>query len=118
MAEGAAGRLRLGVARIAGKPVAAQFWTVEAGTAFIHKLAHDEDASKHSPGTLLSAALFEHVIDRDRVDEIDFGTGDDPYKRDWMEAVRNRHAVELYRLAAPRVWPALARAAAKQMLGR
>jgi hypothetical protein len=118
MAEGAAGRLRLGVARIAGKPVAAQFWTVEAGTAFIHKLAHDELAKKHSPGTLLSAALFEHVIDRDKVSEIDFGTGDDPYKRDWMEAVRTRHAVILYRLAAPRIWPELVRSAAKHWLGR
>lgn len=32
-AEGAAGRIRLGLARYEGRPVAAQFWTVEAGTA-------------------------------------------------------------------------------------
>ena len=82
-------RLRLGIAEIDGQPVAAQFWTVEGGTAFIHKLAHDERFRKQSPGTLLTAAMFAHVIDVDRVDLVDFGTGDDPYKRDWMDAVRN-----------------------------
>ena len=58
MAEAAAGALRMGVAEIDGEPVAAQFWTVEGGTAWIHKLAHDEASRKHSPGTLLSAALL------------------------------------------------------------
>ena len=42
--EGAAGRLRLGIARADGRPVAAQLWTVEGSTAFIHKLAHAEAA--------------------------------------------------------------------------
>ncbi len=86
-AEGAGGRLRMGIARIAGAPVAAQFWTVEDGTAFIHKLAHVEDSLKASPGTLLSAALFRHAIEIDGVKRVDFGTGNDGYKRDWM----NRH---------------------------
>src|SRR3546814_7983792 len=77
----------MGLARIEGAPVAAQYWTVEDGTAFIHKLAHVEDSLKASPGTLLSAALFRHVIAVDRVARVDFGTGNDAYKRDWM----NRH---------------------------
>lgn len=94
-AEGVAGRLRMGLARIAGAPVAAQFWTVEDGTAFIHKLAHVEDSLKASPGTLLSAALFRHAIDTDNVQRVDFGTGNDRYKRDWM----NRHD-PLWRLEA------------------
>ena len=34
--EGAAGTLRLGLAHIDGRPVAAQLWTVEHGTAYIH----------------------------------------------------------------------------------
>ncbi|WP_338465896.1 GNAT family N-acetyltransferase [Novosphingobium sp. ZN18A2] len=114
--EGTAGRLRLGLASIDGTPVAAQMWTVEGGTAFIHKLAHDEAFRKHSPGTLLSHALFRHVIDRDNVAEIDFGTGDDPYKRDWMEDVRLRWRLDAYRLAAPRQWPSLGKALARRML--
>lgn len=114
--ESAAGRLRLGLAEIGGQPVAAQFWTVEGGTAFIHKLAHDERYRKKSPGTLLSAAMFEHVIDRDRVALIDFGTGDDPYKRDWMEEVRTRWRVRAWRKGAARHWPSLVRALARVAL--
>src|SRR3546814_3591088 len=79
-AEGAGGRLRMGIARIEGVPVAAQYWTVEDGTAFIHKLAHVEDSLKASPGTLLSAALFRHVIEIDGVKRVAFGTGNDAYK--------------------------------------
>ncbi|SEH12048.1 Acetyltransferase (GNAT) domain-containing protein [Sphingopyxis sp. YR583] len=85
--ESERGTFRMGIARIDGVPVAAQFWTVEDGTAFIHKLAHVEDSLKASPGTLLSAALFQHVIEVDGVKRVDFGTGNDGYKRDWM----NRH---------------------------
>lgn len=109
-ADGEAGRLRLGIAEIDGAAVAAQFWTVEGGTAYIHKLAHDERFRKSSPGTLLTAAMFEHVIDRDRVDLIDFGTGDDPYKRDWMDDVRSRWSVRAWRPGAVRHWPSLAMA--------
>jgi len=117
-ADGAAGRLRLGIARIDGQPVAAQFWTVEGDTAFIHKLAHDERFRKASPGTLLSAAMFEHVIDTDKVCLIDFGTGNDPYKQDWMEEVRPRWRVRAWRKGAIRHWPAMLRALAGTALAR
>ena len=108
-AEGAAGTLRLGVAHIDGRPVAAQLWTVEHGTAYIHKLAHVEDAKTHSPGTLLSHALFAHAIGRDRVTTIDFGTGDDAYKRDWMEQVHPMLRLDMHRPLDPRSWPHLVR---------
>ena len=108
-AEGAAGRLRMALARHEGKPVAAQFWTVEGGTAWIHKLAHREDAKALSPGTTLTAALLEQVMDRDRVDLVDFGTGDDSYKRDWMEETRQRFRIEAFNPASPRAWPHLLR---------
>lgn len=114
--DGAGRRLRLGLAEIGGQPVAAQFWTVEGGTAFIHKLAHDERFRKQSPGTLLSAAMFEHVIDLDGVSMVDFGTGDDPYKRDWMEEVRIRWRVRAWRKGAVRHWPEMLRALARHKL--
>ena len=118
-AEGAAGRLRLGIARLpSGEPVAAQFWTVEDGTAFIHKLAHTEASKPLSPGTTLSAALFAHVIDRDRVSVVDFGTGTDGYKRDWMEAMRPRYRLEMLRPGWPGCWPRLARLWAKRLVSR
>ena len=109
-AEGAAGRIRLGIARAAGEPVAAQFWTVENGTAYIHKLAHIEAAKPLSAGTTLSAALFEHAIDIDGVELVDFGTGSDGYKRDWMEANRPRYRLTCLDWRNSRAWPAIAKA--------
>lgn len=106
--EGIAGVLRLGLAYIEGQPVAAQFWTVENGAALIHKLAYDERHLQASPGTLLSAAMFQHVIDVDRVDIIDYGTGSDSYKADWMEAVRPRYRLELFWPNHPANWPQIA----------
>ena len=86
--EGAAGTLRLGVARKDGKPLAVQLWLVENGEAVIHKLAYREDAKELSPGTILGEAMFRRAIDTDRVKVIDYGTGDDAYKRDWMDERR------------------------------
>lgn len=114
-AEGAAGRIRLAVAHQEGQAVAAQFWTVENGTAYIHKLAHLEEFKQLSAGTTLSAALFEHVIDRDRVALIDFGTGDDPYKRDWMEEDRPRYRLDCLDPANPRAWPALVKRSIRRL---
>jgi hypothetical protein len=107
--EGVAGRIRLAIARAEGLPVAAQFWTVEAGCAFIHKLAHLESHRNLSAGTTLSAALFEHAIDVDGVDLVDFGTGNDSYKADWMEEVRPRFRIDCLDPRQMAAWPALAK---------
>ena len=108
-AEGAAGRLRLGVARADGLAVAAQCWTVENSIAYIHKLAHLESHKPLSAGTTLTAALFQHVIDVDRVELVDFGTGDQGYKADWMEDVRPRFRIDCLDPAQPKSWPPLAK---------
>ena len=117
-AEGAAGRLRMGLVFADGQPVAAQFWTVENGTGFIHKLAHTEESKPLSPGTTLSAALFEQVIDRDRVTMVDFGTGNDGYKRDWMEQIRPRYELQMYRPGWPGNWLRIARTALRAARSR
>ena len=112
--EGDGGRIRLAVARHDGLPVAAQFWTVENGVAYIHKLAHLETHKTLSAGTTLSAALFEHVIDVDKVDLVDFGTGNDAYKADWMEEVRPRFRIDCLDPHQPRAWLPMA----KRIAGR
>ena len=89
------GRLRLGFAHHAGRPVAAQFWTVDRDTATIHKLAYRDEAHALSPGTVLSAAMFRAAIEQDQVALIDYGTGDDNYKRDWMSERRRLMRVTL-----------------------
>ncbi len=93
--EGAAGTLRLGIARKDGAPVAAQLWLIENREATIHKLAYREDMKALSPGTILSEAMFRRALDADRVEAIDYGTGDDGYKKDWMAERR-----PLWRLTA------------------
>jgi hypothetical protein len=84
------GWLRLAVLYIAGKPAAAQFWFVSNGKASIFKLAYDEAWKRYSPGSILIHRLMEHVIEIDQVEEIDFLTGNDAYKQDWMSERRER----------------------------
>lgn len=117
-AEGVAGRLRLGIARAAGEPVAAQFWTFEDGIAYIHKLAHLEEAKALSAGTTLSAAMFEHAIDTDKARLIDFGTGSDGYKRDWMEFVRTRYRVTCLDWRQRAAWKPLAKALLRRLASK
>jgi len=94
--EGAAGTLRLGVAKKDDVPVAAQLWLVENGQATIHKLAYAEAAKAMSPGTILSMAMFRHVLDQDRVSLVDYGNGDEPYKADWMDERRTLWQLRAY----------------------
>lgn len=115
-AEAQAGRLRLGLARSGDDVVAAQFWTVEDGTAWIHKLAHLPEAQPLSPGTSLTAALMAHVIDTDGVDWVDFGTGDDAYKRDWMELSRPRYRLTCWRPLSPRNWPEMGKVLVRRLV--
>lgn len=116
--EGAAGTLRLGIARADGVPVAAQLWLVERGVATIHKLAHVERARGGSPGTLLSAAMFRHAIVADRVAKIDFGTGDDAYKADWTDTRVPLFALDAWNPAAIRGLAGAVRARARTLVRR
>ena len=89
-AVAAGGGLRLGVWSLGAQPVAVQFWVVEGGRAAVLKLAHDEAFKTHSPGTVLTALMLRRMLDSERIDEIDFGRGDDPYKQGWATARRQR----------------------------
>ncbi len=82
------GWLRVGILRIDDLAVAAQIWFVVGKTACIYKLAYREDYKAFSPGTLLTDKLMQYVIEVDGVKKVDFLTGSDPYKRDWMNAER------------------------------
>jgi CelD/BcsL family acetyltransferase involved in cellulose biosynthesis len=84
------GLLRLGIMRIGGEPVAVQLWVIDNGRATVLKLAHDETFKPASPGTVLTAAMLRRLLDDEGVSEIDFGRGDDPYKRQWASQRRQR----------------------------
>lgn len=115
--ESAAGTLRLGFARAEGRAVAAQLWTVENGIALIHKLSHDSAYDDASPGTLLSHAMFAHAIDVDRVETIDYGTGDNAYKAEWMETRETLYRVDCFNPRFASSWLPAARTAISALVG-
>jgi len=87
------GLLRLGVLEDAtGKPVAAQYWLLDQGgrRALLPKLFHDEAAKAASPGSALTALMLQGLLDEDGVHTLDFGRGDDAYKRLWVAHRRQR----------------------------
>lgn len=90
------GSLRMGIAQLQGQSVAAQLWIVKDGTASIYKVAYHEKFAAYSPGTVLTAHMMQHVIDRDRVSEVDFLIGDDDYKKEWMSHRRERWGIVAY----------------------
>ena len=108
------GMLRLGIARLQGKPIAAQLWIVGEGKASIYKVAYHEEFSAYSPGTVLTSYLMQYVVEQDQVNEVDFLIGDDEYKRIWMSDRRERWGVVAYN---PRTFIGLA-LLAKEILGR
>ena len=94
------GVLRLALLSRAGIPVAVQLWVVSAGRAQVLKLAHDEDYRALSPGTVLTAWVIRQLLDGQNdngppVHELDFGRGDDPYKRAWASQRRVRIGIML-----------------------
>lgn len=93
----ARGQLRLGVLTVDGEAAAAQIWLVVAGIASIYKLAYDEKYAAFSVGSILSQALFTYALEQDKVKEIDYLTGDDAYKKDWMSQRRERWGLLLIR---------------------
>lgn len=108
------GWLRLGLAWLNGEAIAAQLWIVANSKASIYKLAYDKSEKKYAPGTLLTAMLMQHVIERDQVAEVDYLIGDDPYKKAWMSHRRERWGIVAYN---PRTFRGLL-GMSRELLGR
>jgi hypothetical protein len=87
--------LRLGIYWRDGTPIAAQLWIVAHGSATVMKLAHDEAHRALSPGTLLTAEMIARLF-QEGIAEIDFGRGDDPYKRLWAGTRRQRIGLSIF----------------------
>jgi hypothetical protein len=116
--ESALGALRLGFARVDGQAIAAQLWIVVNGVAYIHKLAYRTDFDAVSPGSILSHDMFRHVIDIDKVSVIDFGTGNDRYKADWMDRCDDLDTIQLFKKNSPAGWMGAARAWISSLAGK
>lgn len=92
---------RLAVLYVNEQPVAAQLWFVLHAKANIFRLAYDEAWKPYSPGSILTSFLMEYAIDTDHVEEIDFLTGNDTYKQDWMSERRVRFALSCVKNVKP-----------------
>lgn len=102
------GRLRLGVLRLQGVAQAAQLWWVHEGVASIYKLAYRDSAARLGVGTVLSASLFQEVLDSGEARLIDYLNGSEPYKKDWVSERREFVGLVAFDLRRPAAWmPAL-----------
>jgi len=109
---------RLAVLYVKGKPIAAQLWFVLRGKASIFRLSYDKAWKPYSPGSILTSFLMEYVIDTDEVEEIDFLTGNDAYKQDWMSDRRERFALSCVKSVKPAGWYGQFFESLKRMLER
>jgi hypothetical protein len=87
------GWLRLGLAYVDEEPAAAQVWFVANEVASIYKIAYDRKFKDLSVGSYLTMHMLREAIDVEKVREIDYLTGDDQYKRDWMSQRRERWGI-------------------------
>ena len=114
----ARGWLRLGMLWMGDRLAAAQMWFVYNRTASIFKLAYDPQYTEHSAGSLLTAHLMRHVIDVDRVETVDYLSGDDDYKRDRMSERGERWGLRVYRWRSLAGFAGAARSLAGQLARR
>jgi len=87
------GWLRLGIAYIDNEPAAAQLWIVSNGTASIYKIAYDQKFKDLSIGSYLTTRMVEQTIETDHVQVLDYLSGDDRYKSDWMSDRREHWGI-------------------------
>lgn len=89
----AEGWLRLGLAYVDEVPAAAQVWFVANGVASIYKIAYDQRFKDLSLGSYLTMHMIQRAIEVEKVQEVDYLTGDDRYKQDWMSLRRERWGI-------------------------
>jgi len=77
------GYLRLAFLCLDSFPIATQFRIVSNEACFFLKTAYDTKYRKYSPGLILLAHTIEYFLDIDNVRMIDFGPGNEPYKKNW-----------------------------------
>jgi CelD/BcsL family acetyltransferase involved in cellulose biosynthesis len=87
------GWLRLGIAYVDNEPAAAQLWVIDNGVASIYKIAYDQKFKELSVGSFLMMRMIQQALDVDRVHELDYLSGDDRYKSDWMSHRREQWGI-------------------------
>ncbi len=90
------GLLRLGIIYIDSKPAAVQFNIFHNKTCLIYKLSYHEKYKNLSAGAILSFKMMQYAFDQDHAESIDYGSGDDAYKKEWMSHCREKITLTTY----------------------
>jgi len=99
----ARGILRLANLYLDDRPVATWLVISDQGSGVLLKTAYDESLpSNLSVGGVLTFKVMQHLIDHDRVERIDFGIGDEPYKSKWLSKRRERWGIMAYNRRSPK----------------
>jgi len=88
--------LRLGFLFYDDLPISSQFWITHNGYAYILKTVYDQQRRKFSPGKILTAHMIQYMIDIDKVKQMDYLHGDEPYKKEWLSKVRKRKGLLIF----------------------
>lgn len=92
------GLLRVGLLYVDDQPAAAQIWLLSGRKAIIYKLAYDEKFKEYSVGSILTREMVKAVMERDQIDELDYGVGSEPYKTEWMDQKRILVGLEAFNM--------------------
>lgn len=108
----AAGRdaLRLHHLRIGGRPAAFAYVLEDAGTAYVVKIAYDEEWAAVGPGILLLHHVIERAFASGRIRQVHLGGENQRFKRTWSTGVDSQYRLEAYSHAGFRAATAAARA--------
>jgi hypothetical protein len=89
-------------------PIAVQAWALYGRRATVLKLVHDRALDARSPGTVLTALVIRHLLEAKAIDWLDFGRGDDTYKKYWVGQRRQRVGLLIADPWRPSGWWAIA----------
>jgi CelD/BcsL family acetyltransferase involved in cellulose biosynthesis len=89
------GWLQLGFLRVDGRAIAFNYSIVVAGTVNVVKVGFDSELRRYAPGTILTRAAIERAYAQG-LRRYDFLGGDDRYKLDWTNDVRERVRVQAF----------------------
>jgi CelD/BcsL family acetyltransferase involved in cellulose biosynthesis len=81
-------QLRVAILYLDGQPVATEVYILFNGQATSYKGGYDPAYKNFSPASVLRVFAVKHLIEVDGVSEIDFGYGDQPYKKNWLSQGR------------------------------
>lgn len=90
------GWLRLAFLFLNGTPIACDKWMIWNRIGYAWDGVYDLEFGNYSPGKVLESEIIEYMIDQERVSVLDFGEGDEAYKKKWTPRRRERKGITVF----------------------